>query len=226
VTTTTDDPLEALYYESYPTLRWVVRCAGIAEEDREDAAATLFLQFIEWGGLEKYDPYRMHDAGASPDIPGDRYRRAKLNTFMRAWAKKAVLSLRDKQEVRHRRVPWRLDTPLTHTSESEYMVTTWGEHEAYAVDPIDRVETQMTLQVAVTNTCDILITKTTKFRDYARFCDLYFGALYLDGTVDRRSLAIEMGVCKSVLDEMIAEVRRTMSDQLAGSGLRPEAEAS
>lgn len=212
------DPLEELFLESYPTLRWIARRAGIAEEDLEDATATLFLQFIEWGGLEKYDPYRMHDTGESPEVPGDRYRRAKLKTFMRAWAKKAVLSLRDRQEVRHRRVPWRLDRRVGVDAD---VTATWAEHEAYAEDPIEKVENQIVIRVAVTQTREILLTKTTKHRDYARFCDLYVESGFLDGEVDRRAMAQELGVSKSVLCEMIRDFRQTVAGLLAGSGLGP-----
>ena len=207
------DDYEELFCTYFPLLRKVARDGGIAPEDWEDVATNLLTDFMDRGGLGWYDPNYVVDTGDAPRVEGDRYRKAKFSNMLKRYATLRVRHYRDKQEVRHRREPWRLEAPIGNSE------TTWAESEAYGVEMLEPVETSVTIMSVFDRSRDILITRSTAQRDYARFCDLFEEQVRLDGCPDRRTLQAELGVSPSTVTQMLRDLRSTMALLLADSGL-------
>lgn len=204
-------------------MRQTIFRAGIASEDVQDVAMDILALFIEKDGINYYDAERLHDVGESPDLPGDRYRKAKFKGMLRGFTATYVMQYRDKQMTRHRREPWRLQaTWAAPHARIDNMPTTWEEHEDYAVDPLADVEDAVVLVSAIRRTREILVERSTKKRDYARFIDLLVEHGCLDGRLDRRALQDALGISPSTLTQMINEMRGILRPMLSEAGMLPE----
>lgn len=205
-------------------LRKICHRAGIASEDCEDVAASILADFMAKDGLNWYDPHRKFDVGENPNIPGDRYRTARFSNMLRSYASRRVLNYRDKQKVRHRREPWRLEARLTTAHDGD---RTWAESEYYAEDTLDAVEDSVVVRLAFQGAREILVQRSTPTRDYDRFITLTLQHGYLDDRVDRKALAVELGISVSTVNQMIKELWKVMRPRLSGTGLiaepKPEA---
>lgn len=216
------DTYEELFLTYYPMLREIVARAGIASDDVRDVAMDLLTRFMERDGIAWYDPQYLHDTGESPDLPGDRYRTAKFKAMLRSWASKSVLSFRDKQMVRHRREPWRLEATWTAAGPDR----TWAEHEDYAAEPLADVEVSVVIVHALQRSRRILVGRSTKKRDYARFIDLALQHGLLDGRLDRKALQEALDVSPSTLTQMLNELRGILRPMLTDAGIMPEAKVA
>ena len=181
----------------------------------EDVAMELLRKFLQKDGIAYYDPTRLHDVGDNPEVPGARYRRAKFKTMLRGFCQTYVLSERDKQMVRHQREPWRLEKRLNDGSEDG---PTWAESDFYAEDPLEIVETQVVVRVAVDRSREILIERSTATRDYKRFCDLIEWQMFVEGRKkpDRKVLQAELGISASTVNAMWKEYKRVIGPMMEG----------
>lgn len=201
----------------------VVHSSGIAKEDVEDVAMDILARFIEKDGIAYYDPNHLHDVGENPDLPGARFRKAKFKGMLRGFTATYVMQYRDKQMIRHRREPWRLDLPV---KAGEHMEP-WGEVNILP-DQSTMADTEVAVSIihALQQARKSLDEKTTEKRDYGRFLDLALQHGILEGKIHRKTLQMELGVSASTLNAMIKEVRATLRPMLTEVGVVEEAEAS
>lgn len=215
------DDYSELFATYFPMMRQIVYRAGIAQEDVQDVAMDILARFIEKDGIAYYDPHRLHDVGENPDLPGARYRKAKFKGMLRGFTQTYVMQYRDKQMVRHRREPWRLEKSLTSSGADGDM--TWADSDAYALDSVADVEVSVVIVSALKRSKEILITKSTKKRDYGRFIDLAVENGLLDYRLDRKALQTSLGISASTLTQMLNELRDIMRPLLAEAGVVAEA---
>lgn len=207
---------EELFREYFPMMVGVVAKAGIEPFDVQDVAMDILARFIEKDGLSYYDPERLHDVGESPEVPGARFRKAKFKGMLRGFTAKYVLQYRDKQEVRHRRIPKRLEKPVNERGESWYEVT----YGRVTVDPCGDSEVSISILQALKRAADALTsTKATRKRDYNQFVALCIEYGYLDGSLDRRRVAAEMGISFSTMTSMLTDLREVLRPLLNEVGV-------
>lgn len=206
-----------LYEAYFPMMRGVVARSGISPEDVEDVAMDILARFIEKDGISYYDPHRLHDVGESPDLPGARFRKAKFKGMLRGFTATYVMQYRDKQMVRHRREPWRLETPVRNVGtqrEVSWVEMTFSE-TPNPQDSILDTEVSITLVRALKQARRQLEEHSTTFRDYPRFIDLCCNSGFMDGEVDRRAVASELGIGVSTVSSMLKVLRSTLDPLLA-----------
>lgn len=212
------DDYSELFQTYFPMMRQIVYRSGIAQEDVQDVAMDILARFIEKDGIAYYDPHRLHDVGENPDIAGARYRKAKFKGMLRGFTATYVMQYRDKQMVRHRREPWRLDKNLSEDGDM-----TWADSEAYSMDGVADVEVSVVVVSAIKRSREILVERSTKKRDYGRFIDLAVANGLLDYKLDRKALQASLGISASTLTQMLNELRDIMRPLLAEAGVVAEA---
>jgi hypothetical protein len=209
---------DELFSTYFPMMRQIVFRAGIAHEDVEDVAMDILARFIQKDGIDYYDPDRLHDVGENPDLPGARYRKAKFKGMLRGFTQTYVMQYRDKQMVRHRREPWRLEKPVTPDG-----TTTWAESEAYSVDTLADTEVSVVIIHALQRSREILVQRSTSKRDYGRFIDLAVEHGFFEGRLDRRSIQAELGISASTMTQMLNTLRSILRPLLTEAGVVREA---
>lgn len=208
------DDYAELFSAYFPMMKAVVAKSGIAHEDVEDVTMDVLARFIEKDGISYYDPDKLHDVGESPEIPGARLRKAKFGAMLRGFTATYVLQYRDKQMVRHRRVPWRLDMPVVAVGTQRE--ETWGEVNLRAVDGgLLDVEVSRSLVLALRQAREILREQNTRVKDYDHFTDLCLEHGFLDGKIDRHAIAADMNVSLSTVSTMLLNLRSTLRPLLA-----------
>jgi DNA-directed RNA polymerase specialized sigma24 family protein len=182
------DDYKELFEAYFPIMCHIVYKAGIAKEDVEDVTMDLLIKFMEKDGIAYYDPGKA----------------TKFSSMLRGFTSTYVLDKRDRQEVRHRRNPWRLD----------------AVDDLELVDPLDStfdyVETSVALQQVLREARRQLVTKSNAKRDYATFFDACMRhGLTLD-RIDRAALEKELGLTASVTRRMLDEVRNVLRPLVVG----------
>ncbi len=208
---------EELFVEYYPMMETIVSRSGIAVEDVEDVTMDLLLKFIEKNGIAYYDPEHLHDTGENPDLPGPRLRKAKFKGMLRGFTATYVMQYRDKQMIRHRYFPYRLEKVTSSEEGNE----TFGDVFTDTAT-LQNSEVAVCILAAVRRSKAVLAEKSTATRDYKAFVDLAIENGLLDGKLDRRSLAAELGVTPSMVSTMLKELRNTMKPMLAEVGVLRE----
>lgn len=206
-----------LFEEYFPMMLTIVRRSGIASEDVEEVTMDLLARFIEMDGMAHYDPNHLHDVGENPDLPGPRLRKATFKGMLRGFTSVYVLRYRDKQMLRHRTFPWRLEAPVsTHDD------TTWASlYDDATPDPVDALtETEVSVALAqALRGCLANLKARNAKRDYDKFLTLVVHYGYLDGKLQRQKIAEEMGISVSTVASMVAETRAELHPVLAESNL-------
>ncbi len=213
-----------LFREYFGMMTWEVSRSGIAYEDVQDVTMDILARFIEKDGISYYDPEHLHDVGESPDLPGARYRKAKFKGMLRGFTRTYVMAYRDKQMTRHRREPWRCDTPIWHHGAKEpvsWLEATFGD-DPEADDALIDSEVSMAIVQALREVRSRLDHKSTLTRDYTAFIDACVRSGYLDGKLDRQKIMDELGISKGILNVMLREFRQTLRPILADAGLMTE----
>lgn len=206
-----------LFDAYFPMMVGVVSRSGIQALDVEDVAMDILARFIEKDGISYYDPERLHDVGESPDLPGARYRKAKFKGMLRGFTATYVMQYRDKQMIRHRREPWRLEKPVgyEHSSrEVTWLEATMGET---TVEPTLDSEVSLCIVQALQKARESLINKGK--RDYCAFIDLCVQHGLLDGKLDRRAIAVALGVSTSTVTAMLKDLREILRPLLSEAGV-------
>lgn len=80
--------MEQLVENYFNLIRFVVRRSGIVAVD--DTAHEVLCRFVESGAFADYDPERVHQTPSGP-------RRARMSTYLVAFAQKTVRGLRDRE---------------------------------------------------------------------------------------------------------------------------------
>lgn len=141
--------------------------------------------------------------------------------MLRGFTRTYVMQYRDKQTVRHRREPWRLQTSWMNEEAEE---DTWTNSDAYAADPLGDVEISVAISTALRRSRDILVERGTEKRDYERFINLAVQHGYMDGKLDYLALQDVLGVSRSTVTVMLNELRDFMRPLLTEIGLVREPE--
>lgn len=208
------DDYSELFEVYFPMMRSVVFKSGIASEDVEDVAMDILARFIERDGIDYYDPEMLHDVGENPELPGARLRKAKFKGMLRGFTATYVMQYRDKQMMRHRKIPWRLDLPVWAPNAKHEQP--WSEVNLRAVDGgVLDVEVSQTVIQALRQARETLSERSTLVRDYETFTALCTEHGLLDGKIDRKAISIEMGVSLSTVSAMLMDLRSTLRHHLA-----------
>lgn len=100
------------FFASYwPYVKQMVAKAGIASEDVEDVAMEVVAKFIEKDALSYFDPDYTVNIQGPMRTEGSRTRHPRFSSLLKRFCYLYSLTPRDKQEVRHRNVPLRLEGP-------------------------------------------------------------------------------------------------------------------
>lgn len=210
-----------LFREYFGMMLWEVSRSGISPEEVQDVTMDILARFIEKDGISYYDPNHLHDVGESPELPGARFRKAKFKGMLRGFTRTYVMAYRDKQMTRHRREPWRTDTPVWKPGAKEsvsWLEATFGD-DPEADDALIDSEISMALVQALREARSLLTPKTTVTRDYTAFIAACVKFGYLDGKLDRPAMMLELGISKGILNAMLREFRQTLRPLLVDAGL-------
>jgi hypothetical protein len=191
------DDYSELFEQYYPMMYGIVAKSGINRFDVEDVAMDILARFIDKGGLAYFNP-------AHP--------KAKFKGMLRGFTSTYVLQYRDKQMIRHRREPWRNETPIG----SE---TTWGEVNFRNDFWVDACDVSQSIIDALKQARSILESKNQGKRDYGKFLDLCLMHGFLNGELDRTAIREALGIGGSTLNVMLRELRATLRPLLADAGV-------
>lgn len=197
-------------------MKGVVATSGIATEDVEDVAMDILARFIEKDGIAYYDPNHLHDVGEHPDLPGARLRKAKFKGMLRGFTSIYVMQYRDKQMLRHRREPWRLEKPVNERGDTWYETNFSEQTEDLTFDAEVSVSLAQCLREAYTY---LEAHKSSSIRDYRKFISLCIEHGYLDGKLDRKALAEALGISSSTVTNMVRELRTVLRPLLEEAGI-------
>ena len=185
-----------LFTAYFPLMRRIVSKAGIASEDTEDVAMDLLLKFIEKEGIDYYDPTRP----------------TKFSSMLRGFTSTYVMQSRDKQMIRHRRFPWRLEAPISGDSKD-----TWADIQ---IDPLDFrleiTEDSVAVIAALKKARAILCARSEGSRDYAIFFDACIREGLLSDSLNRKLLQAELGLSAGTFRSMLWELRAVLRPLLDG----------
>lgn len=209
------DNYSEMFERYFGMVRSVVTKSGIAPEDVEDVAMEIIAKFIQKEGLESYDPTRLHEV-KNPRTAGPAKRTARFSSMLRGFAATYVLQHRDKQAIRHRKEPYRLEKPvMLETGEQ----TSWGALMK-APELIDAAETSLSIMEAVCRTRAALAEYPQRGRrDVVACFDAAVRDGLLDGKVDRRKIGTELGVSESTVGSMMREIRTELRPRLCDVGV-------
>lgn len=219
-TTGCPDDYTELYQSYFPMMVGIVASSGIQPSDVEDVAMDILARFIEKDGISYYDPEHLHDVGANPELPGARLRKAKFKGMLRGFTSTYVMQYRDKQMIRHRREPWRLDAPVSKQDEESL---TWVE--LAVVDPYEILDSEVSVAIvsALKAAREELLIKSTSYRNYEQFIALCIEHGYLDGKLNRKAMEVLLGISASTISEMLRELRQVLRPLLTEVGVVSEA---
>lgn len=217
------DDYAELFKAYFPMMVGIVAQSGIQRHDVQDVAMDILARFIEKDGISYYDPDHLHDVGESPDLPGARFRKAKFKGMLRGFTSTYVMQYRDKQMTRHKREPWRTETPVFIAGLREPM--TWLELNFAETTTFEILDSEVSVSIrsALKKARELLTTKSTEFRDYPRFVDLCIEHGFFDGKINRKAIELELGVAGSTVAAMIQELRRVLRPLLTEVGVLTEA---
>lgn len=164
----------------------IVYKSGIAKEDVEDVTMDLLIKFMEKDGINYYDPTKP----------------TKFSSMLRGFTATYVQTNRDKQAVRHKRIPWRLE----------------ALEDLQWVDPLEcsleNVDTAISLQQVLVKARSMLAERKERNKDYAAFFDACVRHGLTEGRLDRDALQRELGLTTSITRRMLVEVRLTLRSLL------------
>lgn len=200
-TTGQPDDYAELFEQYWPMMYGIVAKAGIHKFDVEDVAMDILARFIDKDGLNYYDPDRPQG-------------KTKFKGMLRGFTSTYVMQYRDKQMIRHRREPWKLDTPI----EIKGRETTWGEVNMVEEGWIDASEVSIDIITCLKETRRILDSKSYGKRDYGLFVDLCIKNGFLEGDLNREVIRDTLGIGSSTLNVMIRELRNVLRPLLEEAG--------
>lgn len=204
-----------LFDKYFGMVRTVVLKAGIAPEDVEDVAMEIIAKFIEKEGLEGYDPNRLHEV-KNPRKAGPLKRTARFSSMLRGFAATYVLQHRDKQAIRHRKEPYRLEKPVTNEAGE---LASWGSL-LRAPEVLEGSETSLSVWEAVKRTrCALQDRPQRGRRNLVKCFDAAVRDGLCDGKVDRRAIGDELGVSESTVGAMMREIRTELRPRLCDVGV-------
>lgn len=151
-----------LYEHYFPMIRSIVSKAGISNAEVEDVSMDLLTKFMEKDALSWYDPNLLHDVGNRPRLEGERLRPAKFQGLLRRFCTLYVRQHLDKQALRSRREPHRLEDRVGET--------TWAEAhgEELSEEPHIRTLEAHSLRHTLTRTADLLEAEHHEWSTAAR----------------------------------------------------------
>lgn len=189
---------EELFRQFFDHTKKVVASKGIAIEDIEDAAANLFVTFMDKDALTWYDPSKF--GGKTPPF------KSLFNRFITTY----VLQLRDKQETRHKREPIRLETPAGDKSIWVDVHAPVETDEALIASIESSIDLQETIRAAIER------LRKVPQKSYKRDLVHLFKVMVrraMDGDeVTGSVLAREVGLSDTIVYEMCRTIRSELRD--------------
>ena len=210
------DDYEELFVNYFPMMIGIVARSGIAPEDVEDVTMDILAKFIEKGGIAYYDPDRLNDVGTDPDLPGPRYRKAKFKGMLRGFTATYVMQYRDKQMIRHRFFPYRLEKSA---GKDETGASVTFADLLPPTEPIEPLDISVSIVHAIRTARETLVSKSTPTRNYAAYLDVAIEFGLLDGKINRRMVRETLGISESVEHSMLKETRGTLRPLLVDLGI-------
>lgn len=206
------DDYTELFIAYFPMMRGIVLKSGIAPEDVEDIAMEILIKFMEKEGLASYDPEKLHEV-SNPDLPGPKYRKAKFRGMLRGFTAIYVMQFRDKQAMRHKKEPYRLEMPVQGET------LTWGDM-LQAPELIEVSDVALSIRDALTGARRALVDMPKRGkRDLVACFDAAVAGGLLDGVVDRKRLGATLGVSESTVGAMLREIRGILRPLLRECGV-------
>jgi hypothetical protein len=152
----------------------------------------------------------LHDVGENPRVPGERLRPARFSSFLRSFVVKSVLAHRDKQAVRTRREPTRLETPVAVSEDGS--VLSWAD----VFSPVNEIPTDVEFWDWIRSARDYLLTRPQKGkRDLVRCFEAIVRQVVANGVVNRREIVDEFGCSDTAVFLMFKDLR----EELTSAGL-------
>lgn len=204
---------DEVFAEYFPMMRGIVAKSMITPDDVEDVAMDILLRFIQKDGLNYFDLSKV-------TIPGTEARvfRGMLKGFTATY----VMQYRDKQMTRHRREPWRNETPVVIKGTRDPV--SWLEANFSETTSWELLDAEVAVDIrnALLKAKAVLAKKTTKHRDYAAFVTLCIEQGFLDGKLDRKAIQSSLGVSAATVTDMLKELKKALRPLLSEVGVVAE----
>jgi hypothetical protein len=217
---------EELFTAYFDMVKAIVYRSGIAPEDVEDVSMEIITTFMKKGALEKYDPNMKHVI-KNPVTPGGNVRTAKFKGMLSGFTRVYVMAHRDKQMMRHRKEPFRLEHRFDEDiSDSDQSDNGFDYVQAASTsNPIEQHELSLSIRGAVLAARKEIVlrqaardaAKTRSKKNLVACFDLLVSEGWMSGRITRLEASIRLGVSETSVGTMIKEIKQVLGAELSAA---------